>query len=92
MVGKKKMQKKNSLWGEKNVVVKKKKKNISTTNTQCAAVHCSTATKMASVKRVTDKTTSRLTASGTNLLCFKTRQAPVTHPVFKRGVKIVSSL
>jgi hypothetical protein len=25
-------------------------------------------------------------------LCFKTRQAPVTHPVFKRGVKIVSSL
>jgi hypothetical protein len=61
-------------------------------NTQCATVHCSIATKMASVKRVTDETTSCLSGSGTNLLHFKTRWVPVTHPVFKRGVKIVSSL
>ena len=61
-------------------------------NRQCAAIHCSIATKMASGKRVTDKTTSRLTGIGTNLLRFKTCQVSVTHPVFKRGVKIVSSV
>ena len=51
------------------------------TNTWLAAAHSSIATKMASVKPVTDDTASRLTGSGTNLLRFKSRQVPVTHPV-----------
>jgi len=51
------------------------------TNALCAAVHCTIATKMASVILVTDKPASRLAGSGTNLLHFKSHQVPVTHPV-----------
>jgi hypothetical protein len=60
--------------------------------TQCTPDHCSIATKMAFVNQVTDENTSLLNCSGTNLLHFKTCQVLVTHPVFKRGVKMVSSL
>ena len=54
---------------------------LEVTNAPCAAVHCSIATKMMSVKPVTDGPASRLIGSGTNLLRFKTRQVPVTRPV-----------
>jgi valyl-tRNA synthetase len=43
-----------------------------------AAVHCAIATKMASLKRVTDEPASRLTGSGANLMRFKTCQVVVT--------------
>jgi len=49
------------------------------TNTQRAAVHCSSVTKTASVKPVRDEPASCVTGSGTNLLGFKSRQVPVTH-------------
>jgi hypothetical protein len=60
---------------------------LEVTSAPRAAVHCYSATKMASVKRVTDEPASRLTGSGTNLLCFKSRQVSVTHPVYSSHEK-----
>ena len=51
------------------------------TTAWCAATHCSIATKMVSVKPVTDDSTSHLADSCTNLLRFKTRPVPANHPV-----------
>jgi hypothetical protein len=53
----------------------------------CVAVHCSIATKMASVKRVTDEPAFHITGSGANVLCFKTRQVSVTHSVYSSHEK-----
>lgn len=47
-------------------------------NAWCAAVCCSIATKMASVKQVRDYPASHLTDSGANLLHFKIHQFPMT--------------
>jgi len=52
------------------------------TNARCAAFHCYIATKISSSKPGKDEPASCLTGSDTNLLCFKTLQVPVTHPVF----------
>jgi len=52
------------------------------TNVWCAAVHCYIAIKIMSIKPVKDELASCLTGSDTNLLRAKTRQVPVTQPVF----------
>ena len=57
------------------------------TRAPCATVHCTSATKMASVKRVTDEPASRLTVIGANLLCFKIRQVSLAHPVYSSQEK-----